>query len=289
MKVVNMACGLANRMFQYCYYCFLKKQGMEVKVDAYDSGVLAHERVEWNKVFPHAYLNQAGKALVFCLGGGNNLLARFRRRYASWTTRVIQMPTAFDAYVSQGMSGDRYIIGTYQNAEMVESVRDEALQAFEFAPFDDDHNKSLAEEINRCEAVAIHVRKGMDYQSRIWYQHTCPLSYYHEAIHYICQHVKHPKFYVFTDNKEWVAENFVDFEYTLVEGNPAAGWGSHWDMQLMSMCKHNIISNSTYSWWAAFLNRHHGKIVVLPKQWFNPSSCDESTSEKLQCKEWIAI
>lgn len=71
-----------------------------------------------------------------------------------------------------------------------------------------------------------------------------------------------PKFYVFTDNPDWVRENFKDIEYTLVEGNPASGWGSHFDMQLMSVCKHNIISNSTYSWWSAFLNAHPQKIVV---------------------------
>ena len=57
--IVNMACGLANRMFQYSYYLFLKKQGYEVAVDFYRSAKLAHEKVEWNAVFPHAEIRQS--------------------------------------------------------------------------------------------------------------------------------------------------------------------------------------------------------------------------------------
>lgn len=56
-------------------------------------------------------------------------------------------------------------------------------------------------------------------------------------------------------------------DYKLVEGNPGSGWGSHCDMQLMSLCRHNIISNSTYSWWGAYLNKSVGKIVVTIQNW----------------------
>ena len=125
--------------------------------------------------------------------------------------------------------------------------------------------------------------------SRIWYQDTCPLEYYRKAMDYIRERVDNPKFYVFADNPSWVKEHFKGLDYTLVEGNPPSGWGSHFDMQLMSCCKHNIISNSTYSWWGAFLNKNPEKMVILPHQWFNPKSCEESTSEKVQCEGWVAL
>ena len=137
--------------------------------------------------------------------------------------------------------------------------------------------------------MGIHVRKGADYQSRIWYQNTCSVDYYLHAVEMMKKQLKNPRFYVFADNKEWVRENLKGFDYTLVDGNPGSGWGSHYDLQLMSYCKHNIISNSTYSWWGAFLNQNRNKVVIMPKVWFNPVSCEEHTSERLQCTKWIQL
>ena len=94
---------------------------------------------------------------------------------------------------------------------------------------------------------------------------------------------------MFCDNKQWVKDNFGWLDYTLVDGNPGVGYGCHFDIQLMSQCRHNIISNSTYSWWGAYLNSHDDKIVILPKVWFNPSSCEDYTSEPLACKGWIQL
>lgn len=286
--IVNLACGLANRMFQYSYYLYLKKKGYDVKVDYYTVAALAHEDVEWYKIFPQANLAQAGKWDVFRFGGGSSLIAKVRRRYLSSTCKVCYMPTAFSIDTSL-FGRDSYIYGVFQNAQMVNSVRDEVQEFFTFPSFDDERNMSLAKQMQASNSVAIHVRKGNDYISSVWYQNTCPLEYYRKAIAYIKKSVANPKFYVFADNKEWVREYLGEFEYTLVEGNPSVGWGNHFDMQLMSCCKHNIISNSTYSWWGAFLNRNENKIVILPKQWFNPSSCDDSTSEKVQCKGWIML
>lgn len=287
--IVNMACGLANRMFQYTYYLFLKKKGYNVQVDFYQSAKLAHEKVAWNDIFPTAKIEQASFLDIFKLGGGTNILSKVRRKYLPFFSKVINMPTAFDANLPINNMKSQYIIGVFQNAAMVESVETEVRYCFKFQSFDNEQNKRLEQEMKTCESVAIHVRKGKDYEKRVWYQNTCPMDYYKKAIDLITNKVDTPKFYVFTDNPDWVRENFKDIEYTLVEGNPSSGWGSHFDMQLMSVCKHNIISNSTYSWWGAFLNTHPQKIVVGPKVWFNPDSCAEFTSERILCKDWLAI
>lgn len=213
MKVtVNMACGLANRMFQYSYYLYLKSLGYDAKVDFYTSAKLAHETVAWNRIFPKAPFEEASRLAVMIDGGGSSFQARFRRRFLPFTCNVEQMPTSFDA-PKPSEAKRKYIIGVFQNAEM---------------------------------------------------------DYYSTAVDYMKSHLEHPKFYVFADNPVWVRENFKDFEYTFVEGNPTSGRGSHFDMQLMSSCRHNIISNSTYSWWGAFLNRNTSKIVIGPKYWYNP-------------------
>lgn len=289
MIVVNIACGLANRMFQFSYYLYLRHRGYDVRADAYQSGKLAHESVAWNQIFPYAPIDQVGKFKAFCLGGGNDLFSRFRRRFLPCTTNVLQMPTAFDVLFPEKSEGDKYIIGVFQNAQMVEEIRDDVLQAYRFTPFEDAYNRSFEEQIKGCESVGIHVRKGADYQSRIWYQNTCPVEYYLQAVKLMREKLGNPRFFVFADNKEWVKENLKGFEYTLVDGNPGSGYGSHFDLQLMSYCKHNIISNSTYSWWGAFLNKHEEKIVVMPKIWFNPASCEEHTSNRLQCTNWIQL
>lgn len=290
MKVIiNMACGLANRMFQYSYYLFLKHQGYDVQVDFYHSAKLAHEKVLWNDIFPMAQINQASFFEVFKLGGGSDILSKIRRRYLSAFSNVVNMPTAFDASLPIHEKKNQYIIGVFQNAAMVESVEEEVRRCFIFQPFTDERNKKLEQEISSCESVAIHVRKGNDYMQRIWYQNTCPVEYYERAVELIYNKLINPQFYVFTDNPDWVRKNFKDIPYILVEGNPASGWGSHFDMQLMSLCKHNIISNSTYSWWSAFLNAHPEKIVIGPKVWFNPNSCTEFTSERISCKNWLVV
>lgn len=287
--IVNMACGLANRMFQYTYYLFLKKKGYNALVDFYHSAKLAHEKVEWNDIFPEARIEQASFLDVFKLGGGADILSKIRRKYLSYLSGVINMPTAFDADLPVNSKESQYIIGVFQNAAMVESVEEDVRHCFTFQPFTDERNRILQNEMEGCESVAIHVRKGKDYAKRVWYQNTCPEEYYQKAIQLMAEKVDHPKFYVFTDNPEWVKNHFKGFAYTLVEGNPASGWGSHFDMQLMSVCKHNIISNSTYSWWSAFLNEHPQKIVIAPRVWFNPNSCAEFTSERILCKNWLTV
>lgn len=287
--IVNMACGLANRMFQYSYYLFLKKQGYEVTVDFYRSAKLAHEKVAWNSIFPYAEINQASRLKVFLWGGGADLCSKVRRKYFPLSTNVRTTIGAFDASLPTNTARNEYIIGVFLNASIVETVDDEIKKCFTFLPFTDEMNLRLEKEIEECESVAIHVRKGKDYQSRIWYQNTCSMDYYRKAILLMKEKLQHPKFYVFTDNVDWVKENFQEMEYTLVEGNPADGYGSHFDMQLMSLCKHNIISNSTYSWWSAFLNRNSEKVVIAPKIWFNPDSCDEFRSDRALCKGWIAL
>lgn len=286
--IVNMACGLANRMFQYSYYLYLKTLGYDARVDFYTSAKLAHERVSWNDIFPKACYEKATLEDILWTGGGDSLFSKVRRRYFQKTCHVKYL-TAFDAPLPDKNDRTIYMNGVFQNAEMVERVGSQVQEAFSFKPFSDNHNLSLMQDMLSRSSVAIHVRKGKDYARTDYYKDTCPVEYYLQAVAYIQQQIANPQFYVFTDNPEWVKENFAHFPYVLVEGNPVTGWGSHYDMQLMSFCSHNIISNSTYSWWGAYLNKNRDKIVILPEVWFNPGSCDAFHSSPVKCKGWLAL
>ena len=290
--VIRMSGGLANRMFQYSCALYLSKKGYNVYVDNnYKPTKWKMEEISWEKIFPDAPLRQAPKWLLFKYGGGYDLFSKIRRHSGiGWIHCVYSMPNAFVFPKENDLQKHHYIIGIMQNAEMTKSIEDELRQCFKFNSFVDESNSSLEKRMKMEESVAIHVRKGKDYLTRPDYIGTCDVEYYKHAVDYVKRHVKAPKFYVFTDNPSWVKGNFSFFDYQLVDYNPPIGWGNHFDMQLMSCCKHNIIANSTYSWWGAFLNPNLDKIVIGPKYWFNETmEVHRGLQNATLCSTWVAI
>ena len=94
-----------------------------------------------------------------------------------------------------------------------------------------------------------------------------PIEYYKKAIRYVEKNIKNPVFFVFSDDLEWASENLklsnANFVNINSVGNPEM------DLVLMSKCNHNIIANSTFSWWGAYLNQNPKKIVIAPKKWMS--------------------
>jgi hypothetical protein len=290
--VVRMSAGLANRMLQYAYALYLEKRGNDVYVDNnYKPTEWKMEEIDWERIFPHAPLRQAPKSLIFRYGGCYTWLDKIRRHYLPFTSKVWMQTNTAKVPTEAELEKHAYFIGVYQDARIADFVKEEALKSFRFAPFETGSQNALLEEKMKSEnSVAIHFRKGEDYMKKQGFHNTCTIEYYEEAIKLIKSKVENPVFYVFTDNPKWVKEHLKGIEYTLVEGNPPIGWGNHFDMQLMSCCKHNIIANSTYSWWGAFLNPNPNKIVIDPKYWFNPELPRYKNMENnTVCKGWIVL
>ncbi len=149
-------------------------------------------------------------------------------------------------------------------------------------------NKELAAQINTSNAVALHIRRG-DYialKQNVQKFAQIPLSFYHQAIHTISDKIENPVFYVFSDDINWVKTHLkVDFPLVFVSNNHTAK-SSYIDMQLMSMCQHQIICNSTFSWWAAWLNNNPHKIVIAPKNWFADNHIN---SADIIPQQWIKL
>jgi len=126
--------------------------------------------------------------------------------------------------------------------------------------------------------VSIHVRRG-NYTQLAEHHHNLDIKYYLNAINYFpgCE------FLVFSDDIEWCKNTFEGEEFTFVEGTTDIE-----DLHLMSQCEHNIIANSTFSWWGAFLNRNPNKIVVYPNKWFGPANTQYKTWD-LFPPEWICL
>ena len=137
--------------------------------------------------------------------------------------------------------------------------------------------RKMLDEILHCPAVSLHIRRG-DYitnPSAAAVHGVCPLDYYYSAVRHIAAHVQNPRFFVFSDDPQWAKGNLrIGFPVRFVETNgPNNGLE---DMWLMKSCRHHIIANSSFSWWAAWLNDSRDKIVIAPRVWFLDRKLDDS-------------
>jgi hypothetical protein len=134
---------------------------------------------------------------------------------------------------------------------------------------------ALAERIKKSDSVAVHVRRG-DYVTDAGINRvhgTCETGYYEQCLAHFTKQPANPVFFVFSDDPEWVEKNFPR-AFAAVEPVGNTGGNDYEDLWLMSLCKHNITANSSFSWWAAWLNRNPGKIVLAPGNWFRDRACD---------------
>lgn len=125
------------------------------------------------------------------------------------------------------------------------------------------------------DTVSVHVRRR-DYLSQQFstgFGNCCPLDYYKRAINLIRGKFSDPKFVFFSDDMNWVIENLNVEDAIYVNHNH--GCDSWQDMYLMSLCDHNIIANSTFSWWGAWLNNNKNKVVIAPKKWWSTMEHDD--------------
>jgi hypothetical protein len=129
-------------------------------------------------------------------------------------------------------------------------------------------NLTVRDKILSSNSVSIHVRRG-DYLQLINERLlVCDSHYYERAIDEIARRIENPCFFIFSDDIEWCKIQFSYLpEKTFIDWN--RNFNSYKDMHLMSLCKYNIIANSSFSWWAAWLNNYPQKIVIAPRLWFN--------------------
>lgn len=133
------------------------------------------------------------------------------------------------------------------------------------------------------ELVSIHVRRG-DY---LKHDHFCKLDniYYEKAIQYFIQDIEKYHFVIFSNDIEWCKDNLIEGEMVtfLDQGIDCV------DMILMSMCDHNIIANSSFSWWAAFKNKNSNKKIVCPENYIRSYSLFSFMNKNWYPENWISI
>lgn len=291
MVTVLLSGGLGNQMFQYAaakalavrldsgyqldLYSFSKKTKATVRcyeLDIFSLSAPVAKTLKGKlvtKIYPYI---QKHRSFFQCIGV-------FTDTYA-----VLYQPKF------EEIKGNVVLYGYFQNEKYFENIAADLRKDFLFKKPLIDKNLDISNRLQCSQSVAIHIRRG-DYltnQSSASNFITLDKAYYEKAIEYIVLNVDNPEFFVFSEDFEWIKENlnFENYPVTFIDWNK--GMDSYIDMQLMSLCKHNVIANSSFSWWGAWLNANTGKKVIAPNIWFQ----DEKKNELLRDfypEEWIML
>lgn len=254
MNTVRLMGGLGNQMFQYAFGVLLGKN-TKYDISWFDESKgnpditpREYELNFWN-INPKLINKDPGKLFGFI---------RIKQKH------VFEYPC--NIYNPKLLKSKNCIFeGYFQVARYYEPIRNILLKDFVPKNKPNSKNQKMLDLIQSSTSISIHVRRG-DYIKLQHIHGLCDLEYYKKSIEYITKHVDNPHFFIFSDDIQWVKDNLkLDYPCEFIYFNH--GRDSAWDMWLMANCKHNIIANSSFSWWGAWLNQNTDKIVIAPKHW----------------------
>lgn len=256
MKIVKLMGGLGNQMFEYA---FGVKLGNNTKYD-----------ISWFDFIKNVKnLTKREYELDF-FNVNPDLINNPKPRLFGFikVPHIAEKPA--NIYNSKNLKRKHgYFDGYFQVAQYYDSIREKLLIDFTPRNTINEANQNILNQIKKCNAVSLHVRRG-DYLQLQHVHGLCDLYYYKNAIDYVNKNTKKPVFFIFSDDINWCKTVFTEQNFVFVNVN--SGRDSAWDMWLMSKCNHNIIANSSFSWWGAWLNNNKSKIVVAPKVWMADGS-----------------
>ncbi len=182
--------------------------------------------------------------------------------------------------INKNFTNDYYLYGYWQSEKYFEDIKSILKQELTLKNPLEESKINLIQEIEHKNSVAIHIRRG-DYVINKLYQNICEESYYKKAITIMKEKVDNPVFYIFSDEIDWVKENW-NFNGNIIFMHYANK--DFEELEIMKHCKHFIIANSSFSWWAQYLSDNPQKIVVAPKKWYN-----HDKKVDIYQKNWITI
>lgn len=261
--------GLGNQLFQYAAAKSLaldNESKLFLDVGWFNSNQeRIYELLNFNiqydeKVFFSKYYNFLFKKYAFLRNDNNAkmLLNIFKEKSLNFQDEVLKIKSSI------------YLDGYFQSEKYFIRHENEIRKNLQFSVGIYDDKSIFEDDVLKNQSVSIHIRRG-DYvtnKDAADFHGLLGMDYYKNSIEFIRSMVRNPVFFVFTDDPEWVLKNFSHhLPFTLVRHTQSANAGLR-DLRLMSLCKHHIIANSSFSWWGAWLNSNHKKIVIAPKEWF---------------------
>lgn len=292
--IVKLKGGLGNQMFQYAFYLALKKNNpnANIKLDITQQDIKCVEEVkldilygknvkkwkqrniyfELDKVFGIDIDNIiATKSELYKIKYRTSLfygiLGKILAKFIGKSKNYIRYPHA--VFIPEMLNPTKNTIynGFWQSEKYFFEIKNEIRAIYN--NFQVDKNDVKINEVlslikNNC-SVSLHIRRGDYINSETGDDSLCcDINYYKQGIEIIKNNVENPIFFVFSDDIQWCKNNF-DGNFYYIDFNKNKN--SYVDMFLMSNCKHNIIANSSFSWWGAWLNNNPNKIVIYPDKW----------------------
>jgi hypothetical protein len=292
MIITKILGGLGNQMFQYAIGRAISLEyatSLRLDISGFEKYKL-HQRIEFKRIFNCAEVIAQEADLRDVLSWQCSTRIRqflLRPSMAVFRRKEFVVEPSFQYWPGiKDIPANSYLSGYWQSEKYFLDFATQIREDFTFKQPLNSLNAELAKTIAQINAVSLHVRRG-DYANNPLTTAThglCSLEYYRSAIKYISKKIQHPHFMVFSDDIEWVKNNLqIDFPHQYVDHNHGAE--SYNDMRIMSMCKHHIIANSSFSWWGAWLDPRADKIVVAPAGWF----AHETNTQDLIPQSWVRM
>lgn len=293
MLIIKLQGGLGNQLFQYAYGLKMSRLlGKELYLDT------SFLEIARPGVTPRAYELFPYKVAAKILS--HDELAKIGVVRSPYIVKILtRLNLGFRKckYFREGnyelvgikniKNGYRLVFdGYWQNEKLFSGVESELMDQILSYKSNSSLVDSILDAINNCNSVALHIRRG-DYITNIAaakFHALCGLDYYSAAIEYFGENVASPHFFVFTDDPEWAKTNInTDHALTFVSGSGELN--HHDELSLMAHCRHNIIANSTFSWWGAWLNSNPEKKIIVPREWHK----NKINAEGLLPSNWLTI
>lgn len=257
MIIVNVRGGLGNQMFQYA--C-----GRALSLRNNDELSLVRSEYQGDITRKFSLTNFAIKGKVIessAVPKFPKLLARFKQKL----TRNFYV--GFDSSILKKRGQTVYLDGYFQSEKYFQDFARDIRQDFSLAvPFDCRVAEIASVIKNDPHSISLHVRRG-DYVTHPEFGGIVTREYYERAILHIRESVPSAKFYVFSDDIDWCRSELPLGPDATFVSNPESK--DYEEMSLMSLARHHIIANSSFSWWGAWLGNNPDKIVIAPKKWSN--------------------
>lgn len=280
MIIIRFKGGMGNQLFQYALYKRFESFNAEVKADISDY----LENRDGRKFV----LQDIGLKLEYAAdeeiekyrGKFNDIFQMAARKYGLKKKYYREKENLINKKIFD--FNDMYLDGYWQNEYYFKETKNEIIKNISSALETKLCNNRMAEQLQRENSVSIHVRRGDYIKNDSIYTELSKSDYYERAISYVENRIGDASFYIFSDDIAWAKKYFNNDKYIYMESDKGAS--DYEDMILMSKCRHNIIANSSFSWWAAQLNTNGDKLVIAPQNWYK----DRNALTPV-CDSWMHI